>query len=173
MDPANVARLRLLLKLHEEMLEEKRLHPEAGCDQTSGFRERFNAAVRATILPVLEEIKNLMVGRVESASLFHRSTAAGLKVKLDRWEDFERSLLFFGDPGTRTIRITHEGIGFGLLARKVDIAELTPELVEEEAMKFLRRLFGDEQLRRPEPSPAPADRRHPGAARPVYELVRV
>src|SRR6478752_5311789 len=106
MDPANVDRLRLLLKLHEAMVEEKRLHPEAGRDQTSGFRERFNGAVRATILPVLEEVKNLMVGHVESAALFHRTTAAGLKVKLDRWEDFERSLLFFGDPGTRTLRIT-------------------------------------------------------------------
>jgi hypothetical protein len=175
MDPTNVDRLRLLLKRHEEILEEKRLHPEAGRHQTSGFRERFNGAVRATVLPVLEEVKNLMVGHVESAALFHRLTAAGLKVKLDRWEDFERSLLFFGDPGTRTVRITHEGIGFGLLARKVDIADLTPELVEEEAMKFLRRVFGDEQLRRPEPSPATlaAARRHPGGGRTVHELVRV
>lgn len=171
MEPSNIDRLRTLLKLHEEMAEDKRLHPEAGREQTSGFRERFNGAVRATILPVLEEVKNLMVGRVESAALFHRLTAAGLKVKLDRWEDFERSLLFFGDPGTRSLRITHEGIGFGLLSKKIDLAELTPELVEEEAMKFLRRVFGDEQLRRVEP--APADRRHPHAGRTVHELVRV
>jgi len=171
MDQANVERLQLLLKLHEEGLEEKRLHPEASREQASGFRERFNGVVRSTILPPLEEIKDLMVGRVESAALFHRLTAAGLKVKLDRWEDFERSLLFFGDPGTRTIRITHEGIGFGLLSRKVEIAELTPELVEEETMKFLRRLFGDEQLRRPEPSPE--DRGHPAGPRKVDELVKM
>ena len=170
MDQANVERLQLLLKLHEEGLEEKRLHPEASREQASGFRERFNGVVRSTILPPLEEIKDLMVGRVESAALFHRLTAAGLKVKLDRWEDFERSLLFFGDPGTRTIRITHEGIGFGLLSRKVDPAELTPALVEEEAMKFLRRLFGDEQLRRPEA--AAGDRRNPGAVRSLHQLVR-
>jgi hypothetical protein len=176
MDSANVDRLRLLLRRHEEILEEKRLHPEAGRHQASGFRERFNGAVRGTILPVLEDVKNVMIGHVESAALFHRLTAAGLKVKLDRWEDFERSLLFFGDPGTRTIRITHEGIGFGLLSRKVDVADLTPKLVEEEAMKFLRRVFGDEQLRRPEPPPAAlaGARRYPAdGGRMVHELVRV
>lgn len=171
MDPANVERLQLLLQSHRAILEEKRLHPEAGRQQTSGFRERFNGAVRATVLPVLEEVKDVLLGQVESAALFHRLTAAGLKVKLDRWEDFERSLLFFGDPGTRTVRITHEGIGFGLLSKKVEIAELTPELVEEEAMKFLRRLFGDEQLRRPEPSPE--DRGHPAGPRRVDELVKM
>ncbi len=170
MDPANVDRLRQLLQLHGEALEQKRLHPEAGREQTAALRERFNAAVRATILPVLEEVKNLMVGRVESAALFHQLTAAGLRVRLDRWEDFERSLLFFGDPGTRSIRITHEGIGFGLLSRKVDIGELSPELVEEEAMKFLRRLFGDEQLRRSEP--AAADRRPAATPRAGDDLVR-
>jgi len=148
-DKANVERLRLLLKGHEEILEEKRIHPEAVQRQNVVFRESFNAIVRSTMMPVLEEVKDLMVGKVESASIFHRLTAAGLKVKLDRWEDFERSLLFFGDPGTRMIRITHEGVGFGLLSKKVDLAQLTREMVEEEAMKFLKRVFGDEQLRRP------------------------
>lgn len=149
MDKANVERLKMLLKGHEEILEEKRIHPETAQRQNVAFREAFNALVRSTIMPVLEEVKNLMVGKVESASIFHRLTAAGLKVKLDRWEDFERSLLFFGDPGTRMVRITHEGVGFGLLTKKVDLAQLTPEMVEEEAMKFLKRVFGDEQLRRP------------------------
>jgi hypothetical protein len=149
LDKANVERLRLLLKGHEEILEEKRIHPEAVQRQNVAFRESFNAIVRSTMMPVLEEVKDLMVGKVESASIFHRLTAAGLKVKLDRWEDFERSLLFFGDPGTRMIRITHEGVGFGLLSKKVDLAQLTREMVEEEAMKFLKRVFGDEQLRRP------------------------
>jgi hypothetical protein len=148
-DKANVDRLRLLLKGHEEILEEKRIHPEAVQRQNVAFRESFNAVVRSTIMPVLEEIKDIMVGKVESASIFHRLTAAGLKMKLDRWEDFERSLLFFGDPGTRMMRITHEGVGFGLLTKKVDLAQVTRELVEEEAMKFLKRVFGDEQLRRP------------------------
>jgi len=40
-----------------------------------------------------------------------------------------------------------------MLSRKISLAELRPELVEEEAMKFLRRLFGEEQLRRPLASP--------------------
>ncbi|HZF10759.1 MAG TPA: hypothetical protein VFE33_18375 [Thermoanaerobaculia bacterium] len=175
MDKANVERLRILLKGHEEILEAKRIHPEAVQRQNEGFRESFNAVVRSTILPVLEEIKDLMVGKVESAAIFHRLTAAGLKVKLDRWEDFERSLLFCGDPGSRMIRITHEGVGFGLLSKKVDLAQITPALVEEEAMKFLKRVFGDEQLRRPIPVGPPPRRRpvstYDFAADP--ELVRV
>jgi hypothetical protein len=173
-DKANVERLKLLLKGHEEILEEKRIHPEAVQRQNVAFRESFNAVVRSTIMPVIEEIKDLMVGKVESAAIFHRLTAAGLKVKLDRWEDFERSLLFFGDPGTRMIRITHEGVGFGLLSKKVDLAQVTREMVEEEAMKFLKRVFGDEQLRRPLLLSPP--RRRPASAYDVTtdpELVRL
>ena len=172
MDKSNVERLKLLLRGHEEILEEKRIRPEVAQRQNGGFRESFNAVVRSTILPVLGEIKDLMVGKVESASIFHGLTAAGLKVKLDRWEDFERSLLFFGDPGTRMVRITHEGVGFGLLSKKVDLAQITTELVEEEAMKFLKRVFGDEQLRRMPMGPA---RRRPVSPYAVgsAEFVRV
>jgi len=93
----------------------------------------------------------------------HRVTAAGLRIKLDRWEDFERSLLFFGDDAPRVVRVTHEGIGFGLLSRRVPVSQLTAALVEEEAMKFLRRLFGEEQLRRPN-SAAALDARRPLAS---------
>ena len=161
MDKLNLERLHLLLKAHEEMLEEKRAHPEEFLRHNDEFRESFNRVVRSTIVPVLEEIKDIMVGKVESASIFHRVTAAGLRIKLDRWEDFERSLLFFGDDAARVVRITHDGIGFGLLSQRVALAELTPELVEEEAMKFLRRLFGEEQLRRPlHPSALDTGRRH-------------
>lgn len=149
MDQANVERLRMLLKNHQDLLEEKRFSTEGLQQQQESFRESFNGVVRATIVPVLEEVKDVMVGKVESASIFHRLTAAGLKVKLDRWEDFERSLLFYADHGARIVRVTHDGIGFGLLSRKLDLDEITPALVEEEAMKFLKRLFGDEQLRRP------------------------
>jgi hypothetical protein len=172
MNKANVERLKLLLRAHEEILEEKRLHPELLQRTGGAFREEFKGLVRGVIVPVLEEIKDLMVGKVESASIFHGMAAAGLKVKLDRWEDYERSLLFFADPGTRVVRITHEGVGFGLLSRKLDAAEITPEVVEEEAMKFLKRLFGDEQLRRP--SAAAFARRPPSpyGHRPS-ELVRV
>jgi hypothetical protein len=131
------------------MLEEKRMRPEGVLRHNDPFREAFNRVVRSTIVPVLEEIKNVMVGRVESASIFHRMTAAGLKIKLDRWEDYERSLLFFGDDSTQIVKVTHEGIGFGLLANKVPLHQLDAAFVEEEAMRFLKRLFGQEQLRRP------------------------
>ena len=168
MDRANLERLSQLLKGHEEILEAKRLRPEGLSRQHDDFRGRFSAVVRSTIVPVLEEIKDIMVGRVESASIFHRVTAAGLKIKLDRWEDWERSLLFFADPGAKTVRVTHDGIGFGLLSRKVAISEITPELVEEEAMKFLRRLFGQEQLCRP--LEVPEGRRKPLGTPPLVSL---
>jgi len=149
MQKDNIERLRLLLKNHEELAEEKRLNPEGLLRLNEDFREGFSEAVRTAIVPQLEEIKDVMVGKVESASIFHRLTAAGLRVKLDRWEDYERSLLFFGDHASRIVKVTHEGIGFSLLARQVDLQQVTPRLVEEEAMKFLKRLFGQEQLRRP------------------------
>jgi hypothetical protein len=161
MDKANVERLHMLLRRHEEMLEEKRSHPEDFLRQNEPFREGFSRSVRSMIVPVLEEIKDIMVGKVESASIFHRVTAAGLRIKLDRWEDFERSLLFYGDDAARVVRVTHDGIGFGLLSRRVPISQLTAALVEEEAMKFLRRLFGEEQLRRPLQPTAPLDGRRP------------
>jgi hypothetical protein len=149
MDKANLERLRILLKGHEDVLEEKRARPEGTIRQNDPFREQFNRVARSVILPILEDIKDVMVGKVESASIFHLSTAAGLKVKLDRWEDYDRSLLFFGDESTQVVKVTHEGIGFGLLSDKLPLAQLTSERVEEEAMKFLKRLFGQEQLRRP------------------------
>jgi hypothetical protein len=159
MDKANIERVQQLLRRHEEMLEEKRSHPEDFQRQNEPFRESFNRAARSVIVPVLEEVKDMLVGKVESAALFHRVTAAGLRIKLDRWEDFERSLLFFSDDAGRQVRITHEGVGFGLLIRKISVAELQPALVEEEAMKFLRRLFGEEQLRRPLVSALPPEGR--------------
>jgi hypothetical protein len=174
MDKLNLERLHLLLKGHEELLEEKRAHPEEFTRQNEEFRESFNRLVRSTVVPILEEIKDVMVGKVESASIFHSLTAAGLKVKLDRWEDYERSLLFYGDEASQMVRITHEGVGFGLLSQKLSPEQIQAALVEEEAMKFLRRLFGQEQLRRPA-NPLP-DRRRPGAPpgwRAELELVRL
>ncbi|MFL6234301.1 MAG: hypothetical protein ACJ76N_14290 [Thermoanaerobaculia bacterium] len=178
MNEANRERLEMLLKGHEQMLEEKRLRPEGVLRQNDEFREQFNRAARSVIVPVLEEIKDVMVGKVESASIFHRSTAAGLKVKLDRWEDFDRSLFFYCDDATRVVKVTYEGIGFGLLANKIPLSQLTMELVEEEAMRFLRRLFGQEQLRRPATPPPAAGAPGNGPRRPVspssgFEFVRV
>jgi hypothetical protein len=182
LNKANLERLQQLLKGHEEMLEEKRIHPEGVMRQNDPFRESFSRVARSVIVPVLEEIKDLMVGKVESASIFHRSTAAGLRIKLDRWEDYERSLLFFGDDSTQIVKITHEGIGFGLLSTKVPLAQLDADFVEEEAMKFLKRLFGQEQLRRPATSASSTasamanggSRQAPRSAAPAgYEFIRV
>ncbi|HEV7783749.1 MAG TPA: hypothetical protein VGQ28_00345 [Thermoanaerobaculia bacterium] len=175
MDTANLERLRILLHGHEDLLEEKRSRPEGVVRPNDPFREHFNRVARSVIVPILEEIKDVMVGKVESASIFHRSTAAGLKIKLDRWEDYERSLLFFGDDAAQVVKITHEGIGFSLLSDKLSLAEVTSELVEEEAMKFLKRLFGQEQLRRPMALPhAPGNgSSHRRPLMSVGEFVRV
>ena len=179
MNQANRERLEMLLKGHEAMLEEKRLRPEGVLRQNDEFREQFNKAARSVIIPVLEEIKDVMVGKVESASIFHRSTAAGLKVKLDRWEDYDRCLFFYGDDATKVVKVTYEGIGFGLLANKFPLAQLDKELVEEEAMKFLRRLFGQEQLRRPATAPkngppnGTGPRQPAGGSRQGYEFLRI
>jgi hypothetical protein len=178
MDKANIERIQMLLRRHDQMVEEKRMHPEDFLRQNEPFQEAFGRVARATIVPVLEEVKNILVGKVESASIFHRRTAGGLSLKLDRWEDFDRSLLFFGDASTQTVRVTHEGVGFGLLSQKMSLSQVTAELVEEEAMKFLKRLFGQEQLRRPQHHPDPTDRRRlmgtlPNPGRLDYELVRI
>jgi hypothetical protein len=180
MNKDNLERLQTLLKGHEEIVEEKRTRPEGILRQNDPFREQFSRVARSVLVPILEEIKDIMVGKVESASIFHRSTAAGLKVKLDRWEDYERSLLFFGDDATQTVKITHEGIGFSLLANKVPLDRLDAELVEAEAMKFLRRLFGQEQLRRPAVAAQESgaggngNGRRPAAAdRSGYEFIRL
>lgn len=178
MDKANVARIHQLLRRHEEMLEEKRMRPEEFLRQNEPFREAFGKIVRSTIMPILEEVKDVLVGKVESASILHRRTSAGLVVKLDRWEDFDRSLLFFGDDASQSVRITHEGVGFALLSQKVGLHQIEPELVEDEAMKFLKRLFGHEQLRRPSAAPegqgqSPRRVPSPNALRSDYELVRV
>ncbi|MFL6198236.1 MAG: hypothetical protein ACJ76J_03585 [Thermoanaerobaculia bacterium] len=177
MDKANVERIHLLLKRHEQMIEEKRINPEEFLRQNEQFQEAFGRVARSMIIPILEEIKDMLVGKVESASIFHKRTAAGLRVKLDRWEDFERSVLFFGDASTQTVRVTHEGVGFGLQSQKLGLQNVTPALVEEEAMKFLKRLFGQEQLRRPMHTTDAAERRRilgsPSGLRSDYQLVRL
>jgi hypothetical protein len=170
MQKHNVDRLRELLRGHEELVEEKRLNPEVMLRLNEDFRQRFGEAMRSSVVPVLEEIKDIMVGKVESASIFHRSTAAGLRVKLDRWEDLDRSLLFFGDDASRVVKVTHEGIGFSLLSRQLDLAELTEQLVEDEAMKFLRRLFGQEARRRPVMLPGFRPRPTGAAAAPLVTV---
>lgn len=158
MEKSNLERLHSLLRQHEQLLEQKRAHPEKLLRENERFQEVFVGLVRSTIIPVLEEIKDALVGKVESASIFQRRTVAGLRVKLDRWEDFERSVVFFGDGSTQSVRITHEGIGFGLLSHKTGLRDITPELVEKEALKFLKRLLHREQLRGPAKGAETSDR---------------
>jgi hypothetical protein len=163
MEKANRERLLSLLKQHEQLLHGKQAHQEELPRQTAQFLEAFSSLAQSTIVPILGEIKDILVGKVESASIVRRQTAAGLRIKLDRWDELERSVVFFGDRSTQTIRISYEGIGFGLLSRKVALHEVTPDLVEEETLKFLRRLFRGEQpcrpMRRTETSNQRADRR--------------
>ena len=105
--------------------------------------------VRATIVPVLEEIKDIMVGKVESASIFHRLDRRRHAGQARPLGGLRALAPLLRRPRPRIVKVTHEGIGFSLLARQVDSQQVTPRLVEEEAMKFLKRLFGQEQLRRP------------------------
>src|SRR5687767_7647536 len=47
-------KLQMLLKGHEEMLEEKRMRPEGILRKNDPFREQFSQAARSVIVPVLE-----------------------------------------------------------------------------------------------------------------------
>lgn len=134
-------RIEGLLTTYEARREDKRYHPEEMVRRNPEFRERFNQAARKVIVPVLQEIADVLRRRVDSASIFHRLTTAGITVKLDPWEDFDRTLLFFGDDGADVVRVTHEGVGFSFLRSRLSLDELTVERVEEEAMAFLERVL--------------------------------
>lgn len=130
-----------LLAAYEARREDKRYHPEEMVRRNPEFRERFNQAARKVIVPVLQDVADVLRRRVDSASIFHRLTTAGITVKLDPWEDFDRTLLFFGDDGADVVRVTHEGVGFSYLRARLPLDELTTERVEEEAMHFLERVL--------------------------------
>lgn len=179
-------RIEDLLATYEGRREDKRYHPEEMVRRNPEFRDRFNQAARQVIVPVLQEIADVLRRRVDSASIFHRLTTAGITVKLDPWEDFDRTLLFFGDDGADVVRVTHEGVGFSFLRSRLRLDELTVERVEEEAMAFLERVLHREpageavdddavaaqaELESPPPPPAaqrsgPTIRRRPAAAQP-------
>jgi hypothetical protein len=130
-----------LLTTYEGRREDKRYHPEEMVRRNPELRERFNQAARTVIVPVLQDVADVLRRRVDSASIFHRLTTAGLTVKLDPWEDFDRTLLFFGEDGADVVRVTHEGVGFSYLRARLPLDELTTERVEEEAMHFLERVL--------------------------------
>jgi hypothetical protein len=164
-----------LLTAYEARREDKRYHPEEMVRRNPELRERFNQAARKVIVPVIQDVADVLRRRVDSASIFHRLTTAGITVKLDPWEDFDRTLLFFGDDGADVVRVTHEGVGFSYLRARLPLDELTTELVEEEAMHFLERVLhrepageavGDDDVAAqaalenpPPPTPEPRPRR--------------
>lgn len=130
-----------LLAGYEARREDKRYHPEEMVRRNPEFRDRFNQAARKVIVPVLQDVADVLRRRVDSASIFHRLITAGITVKLDPWEDFDRTLLFYGDEDDDTVRVTHDGVGFSLLRARLPLDELTAERVEEEAMAFLDRVL--------------------------------
>lgn len=138
-----------LLTAYEARREDKRYHPEEMVRRNPELRERFNQTARKVIVPVLQDVADVLRRKVDSVSIFHRLTTAGVTVKLDPWEDFDRTLLFFGDDASEEVRVTHEGVGFSYLRARMPLDELTAERVEEEAMAFLDRVLHREPIGEP------------------------
>jgi hypothetical protein len=134
-------RIETLLAEHGRRRADGSARPETRLNRNPEFRDGFSHAVRENVLPILEEAVGRLRPRVERASLFHQLGTAGLRVKLDQWDDYERALVFFGDNRSGLVRITHEGVGFSLLAREIPVEELTLETAETEVMRFLDRLL--------------------------------
>lgn len=141
MRETNVERIEELLAEHGQRRKDGSARPETRAQMNPEFRERFSRAVREDVLPILEEAVAAVRPRVEKASLFHQLGTAGLRVKLDQWDDYERALVFFGDVRSGRVRITHEGVGFSLLARELPVDELDTATAEAEVMRFIDRLL--------------------------------
>ncbi|HEX2253662.1 MAG TPA: hypothetical protein VHQ65_10380 [Thermoanaerobaculia bacterium] len=141
MRQSNLERLETLLAEHGRRREDGSARPERRAEINPEFREAFSRAVRTHVLPVLEDTVSTLRPRVEKTSLFHQLGTAGLRVKLDPWDDYERVLVFFGDPRSGVVRITHEGVGFSLLARELAVEELDEATVQAEVIRFMNRLL--------------------------------
>ncbi|HEX2165150.1 MAG TPA: hypothetical protein VHM02_14495 [Thermoanaerobaculia bacterium] len=146
MRESNVERLERLLDEHRRRRDDGSARPETRAQLDPEFREAFSHAVREQVLPILEEAVATLRPRVEKAHLFHQLGTAGLKLKLDQWDDYERALVFFGDVRSGKVRITHEGVGFSLLAREMAVEELTLEVAAAEVMRFADRLLREPAL---------------------------
>jgi len=172
-------RIDRLLTEYEARREDKRYHPEEMVRRDPVFRAEFDRAVRRVVVPVLQEVASSLRSRLDSVSIFHRLSTAGLTVKLDPWEDFDRTLLFYGDADAGLVRVTHEGTGFALLCDKLPPSGLDEAKVEAEAMRFLDRVLHREPAGEavaegvadqpengagPEPARAPAGTRRPTPA---------
>jgi len=173
----DTARIDRLLIDYEARREDKRYHPEEMVRRDPAFRAEFDRKVRGVVVPVLQEVASSLRSRLDSVSIFHRLSTAGLTVKLDPWEDFERTLLFYGDADAGLVRVTHEGTGFALLCDKLPPSELDEAKVEAEAMRFLERVLhrepageavaegvADQPANGGAPEPAAASPRRPAPA---------
>lgn len=143
MRETNVERLEQLLAEHGRRREDGSARPETRKQVNPEFRDRFSHAVREEVLPILEEAVATLRPRVEKAHLFHQLGTAGLRVKLDQWDDYERTLVFFGDVRSGRVRITHEGVGFSLLAREIPVEDLKIDTAQAEVMRFIDRLLAE------------------------------
>lgn len=143
MRESNVERLEQLLDEHRRRREDGSARPETRKQINPEFQDRFSHAVREEVLPILEEAVATLRSRVEKAHLFHQLGTAGLRVKLDQWDDYERALVFFGDVRSGRVRITHEGVGFSLLAREIPVEDLKIDTVQAEVMRFIDRLLAE------------------------------
>ena len=141
MRPQNMERIESLLAEHGRRRQDGSARPETRLQRNPGFRDGFSRAVREHVLPILEEAVARLRPRVERVGLFHQLGTAGLRVKLDQWDDYERALVFFGDNRSGRVRITHEGVGFSLLAREIPVDGLDAETAVGEVMRFLDRLL--------------------------------
>ena len=141
MRATNVERIEELLAEHGQRRADGTARPETRARVNPEFREGFSRAVREEVLPILEEAVATLRPRVEKAHLFHQLGTAGLRVKLDQWDDYERTLVFFGDVRSGRVRVTHEGVGFSLLASEIPIERLTLEAAQAEVMRFFDRLL--------------------------------
>lgn len=133
-----------LLAEHDRRRKDGTAKPENRAVLAPEFREEFSLAVRTVVLPIVEEAVANLRHRVERASLFHQLGTAGMRVKLDQWEDYERSLVFDGDPRSRKVRVTHEGTGFSRLAAELTVDQLDTDEVERQVYHFLDRLLTGE-----------------------------
>lgn len=143
MREANVERLEQLLAEHGRRRADGSARPETRKQINPEFSDGFSHAVREEVLPILEEAVATLRPRVEKAHLFHQLGTAGLRLKLDQWDDYERALVFFGDARSGRVRITHEGVGFSLLAREIPVEDLKIDTVQAEVMRFIDRLLAE------------------------------
>ncbi len=134
-------RIEELLTAYEARRDDRRYHPEEMLRRNPEFRDDFDRVARQVVLPVLQDVADALRRRVDAVSIFHRVNTVGITVKLDPWEDFDRTLLLFGDEASCQVRITHEGVGFSFLRDRLPLDELVAECVEEAVMDFLERVL--------------------------------